>query len=55
MVTLSYELQVAHSAQRAGLGRLLIECLWQLGRKYGMQKIMLTALRGMFNDARRLK
>ncbi|ETW87280.1 hypothetical protein HETIRDRAFT_305325, partial [Heterobasidion irregulare TC 32-1] len=43
-----YELQLLESARRNGLGRLLMQCLVDIGRRWRMSKIMLTVLRGIF-------
>lgn len=41
----SYELQVSKNAQKRGLGKKLTQQLADIGSKWGMQKVMLTALK----------
>ena len=41
----SYELQISKGAQHRGLGRLLSKQLAQIGRRWGMRKVMLTVLK----------
>jgi len=44
-VAYCYELQVAESSRKGGLGRMLVQKLSDIGIKWGMEKIMLTALK----------
>ncbi|CDU23888.1 related to NTG2-DNA N-glycosylase and apurinic/apyrimidinic (AP) lyase involved in base excision repair [Sporisorium scitamineum] len=37
-----YEIQVRRESQRDGLGRELMDVVWQLGKRVGMRKVMLT-------------
>ena len=41
----SYELQVSKDAQQRGIGRMLMQLLSHIGGKWGMRKVMLTALK----------
>jgi ribosomal protein S18 acetylase RimI-like enzyme len=41
----SYELQVSKDAQQRGLGKTLTQQLSNIGSKWGMRKVMLTALK----------
>lgn len=45
----SYELHISKGAQHRGLGRLLTQKLVQIGRKWGMHKVMLTVLKANAN------
>ncbi|KAI8980654.1 acyl-CoA N-acyltransferase [Trametes punicea] len=47
-----YELQVSQAFRRSGLGHFLVDKLTEIGKHYGMSKIMLTVLKGNI-DARR--
>lgn len=42
----SYELQVTQSAQRGGMGKTLMGCLYDIARRWKMQKVMLTVFKG---------
>jgi hypothetical protein len=42
----SYELQVSQSAQRGGMGKTLMGCLYDIARRWNMRKIMLTVFKG---------
>jgi GNAT superfamily N-acetyltransferase len=42
----SYELQVSQSAQRGGIGKSLMECLYNIARRWSMKKVMLTVFKG---------
>jgi GNAT superfamily N-acetyltransferase len=42
----SYELQVSQSAQRGGIGKTLMGCLYNIAREWKMQKVMLTVFKG---------
>lgn len=42
----SYELQVSQSAQRGGMGKTLMACLYDIARRWNMQKVMLTVFKG---------
>jgi GNAT superfamily N-acetyltransferase len=42
----SYELQVSQSAQRGGMGKTLMECLYDIARRWNMRKVMLTVFKG---------
>jgi hypothetical protein len=42
----SYELQVAQSAQRGGMGKTLMGCLDDIARRWKMRKVMLTVFKG---------
>ncbi|TFY70367.1 hypothetical protein EVG20_g2643 [Dentipellis fragilis] len=44
-VVYCYELQVAKSARRTGLGKVLMQCLYDIGRTWHMQKVMLTVFK----------
>ncbi|KAA1468231.1 acyl-CoA N-acyltransferase, partial [Dentipellis sp. KUC8613] len=44
-VVYCYELQVAKTARRTGLGKVLMQCLHDIGRAWNMQKIMLTVFK----------
>ncbi len=43
----SYELQVSPDFKRQGLGRILMEQVKAIGRKYDMDKIVLTVFKGL--------
>lgn len=43
---MSYELQVSKDSRRFGLGRLLIQMLFDIGAQWDMTKIMLTVFKG---------
>ncbi|KAI0257555.1 acyl-CoA N-acyltransferase [Lactifluus subvellereus] len=40
-----YELQVSQSVQRGGIGKVLMQCLCDIARKWNMQKVMLTVFK----------
>ncbi|KAH9968961.1 acyl-CoA N-acyltransferase [Russula dissimulans] len=40
-----YELQVSQSAQRGGIGKTLMGCLYNIAREWKMQKVMLTVFK----------
>ncbi|KAI0304882.1 acyl-CoA N-acyltransferase [Russula brevipes] len=40
-----YELQVSQSAQRGGIGKSLMECLYNIARGWSMKKVMLTVFK----------
>ena len=42
----SYELQVSQSAQRGGMGKTLMGCLYDIARRWNMRKVMLTVFKG---------
>lgn len=42
----SYEVQIAEAWQRFGIGRFFVDRLLDLGRKWKMEKVMLTVLNG---------
>lgn len=42
----SYELQVLQSAQRGGMGKTLMGFLYDIARRWNMQKIVLTVFKG---------
>jgi GNAT superfamily N-acetyltransferase len=42
----SYELQVSRSAQRGGMGKALMRCLYEIARGWKMKKVMLTVFKG---------
>jgi hypothetical protein len=42
----SYELQVSQSAQRGGMGKTLVGCLYDIARRWNMRKVMLTVFKG---------
>jgi GNAT superfamily N-acetyltransferase len=42
----SYELQVSQSAQRGGIGKTLMKCLYDIAHGWKMQKVMLTVFKG---------
>lgn len=42
----SYELQVSQGARRGGFGKTLMQCLCDIARERGMQKVMLTVFKG---------
>ena len=42
----SYELQVSRSAQRGGMGKALMKCLYEIARGWKMQKVVLTVFKG---------
>ena len=44
--TPSYELQVSPQFRTFGLGTLLLQKLSLIGKRWGMEKIMLTVLKG---------
>jgi GNAT superfamily N-acetyltransferase len=42
----SYELQVLQSAQRGGMGKTLMGFLYDIARRWNMQKVTLTVFKG---------
>jgi GNAT superfamily N-acetyltransferase len=42
----SYELQVSQSAQRGGMGKTLMGCLYDIARRWNIRKVMLTVFKG---------
>jgi len=40
-----YELQVSRSAQRGGMGKALMKCLYEIARGWKMQKVVLTVFK----------
>ncbi|KAI9508779.1 acyl-CoA N-acyltransferase [Russula earlei] len=40
-----YELQVSRLVQRGGIGKTLMECLYNIARRWSMQKVMLTVFK----------
>jgi len=40
-----YELQVSRSAQRGGIGKALMKCLYEIARGWKMQKVVLTVFK----------
>lgn len=46
-VATSYELQVSGLFRSSGIGHLFVEKLTAIGKRWGMAKIMLTALKSM--------
>lgn len=43
----SYELQVCELVRRCGLGKLLMQTLYDIGAAWGMCKVMLTVFKGV--------
>ena len=46
MAERSYEVQVDSRARRAGLGSVLMRRMEEIGRRRGVDKVMLTCLKG---------
>lgn len=46
-IATSYELQVSGLFRSSGIGHFLVEKLTAIGKRWGMSKIMLTALKSM--------
>jgi hypothetical protein len=42
----SYELQASKSVQQGGMGKTLMRCLCDIARRWKMQKVVLTVLKG---------
>ncbi|KAH9982472.1 acyl-CoA N-acyltransferase [Lactifluus volemus] len=40
-----YELQVSQTVQRGGIGKVLMQCLCDIARKWNIQKVMLTVFK----------
>ncbi|KAF8271390.1 acyl-CoA N-acyltransferase [Lactarius quietus] len=40
-----YELQVVQGVQRGGVGKTLVQCLYDIAREWDMQKVMLTVFK----------
>lgn len=47
--SISYEVQLVPSGRGQGLGQYLMDLLWRIGNYWGMDKVMLTVFKGMYD------